>query len=160
MATFSILVAELLVDDRPAPDIAQLGAKKGVATGVLALLEFDHGPELALPLDCHAVSEITGVHHTGLRLYPLGVSCTPLVAASLDLAEDRVAKLVRARHRAEEFGALSPGGLELDIAEAPGAAPEPLEGGEILDPVDGDRARELRQDALVEDDALVGEDIL
>src|SRR5713226_7672950 len=90
----------------------------------------------------------------------LGVRRTPLSAASLDLAEDRVAKLLRLRHRAELLGTLPAGGLELDVTVAPGPAPQSLEGGEILDPVDGDRARELGDDPLVEDDALVGEDVL
>src|SRR5947209_11769177 len=49
-------------------DVAQLGAEKGIATGVLALLELEHDPELILPLDRHAVAEITRVDHTGMRL--------------------------------------------------------------------------------------------
>src|SRR2546427_4342247 len=87
----------------------------------------------------------------------LGVRRTPLPAARLDLTEDRVAQLLRARHRAQQLGALPPRRFELDIAEAPGPAPEPLEGRQVLDPVDGDRAGELGNDPLVEDDALVGE---
>src|ERR1700704_348766 len=91
---------------------------------------------------------------------PLGVRRTPLVAARLDLAEDRVAQLLRARHRAEHLGALPAGRLELDVPEAPGPAPQSLVGGQILDPVDGDRPGEFGDDPLVEDDPLVGQDVL
>src|SRR5438874_639102 len=91
---------------------------------------------------------------------PLGVRRTPLPAARLDLAEDRVAQLLGARHGAEQLGALAAGGFELDVPEAPGPAPEPLEGRQVLDPVDGDRSGELGDDPLVEDDALVGEHVL
>src|SRR5438309_1004539 len=91
---------------------------------------------------------------------PLGVRRTPLPAARLDLAEDRVAQLLGARHRAEQLGALAAGGFELDVPEAPGPAPEPLEGRQVLDPVDGDRSGELGDDPLVEDDPLVGKHVL
>src|SRR6267143_2325896 len=67
---------------------------------------------------------------------PLGVRRTPLPATSLDLAEDRVAKLLRAGDGAEQLRALPAGGLELDVPEAPGAPPEALEGGEGRDPID------------------------
>ena len=73
----AILVAELLIDDRPAPHVAQLGAEEGIAAGVLALLELEHDPEPAFPLDRHAVAEITGVDHTGMRLYPARGSPNP-----------------------------------------------------------------------------------
>src|SRR2546425_6248503 len=91
---------------------------------------------------------------------PVGVYRTPLTAAGLDLTEDRVAQLLRARHRAKHLGPLPSRRFELDVAEAPGPAPEPLEGREVLDPVDGDRPGELGNDPLVEDDALVGEHVL
>src|ERR1700674_2396677 len=58
-----IFVSEFLVDDRAAANVAQLGAKEGVAASILPLLELDHDPELPLPLDRHAVLEITGVDH-------------------------------------------------------------------------------------------------
>src|SRR5207302_8750198 len=73
----AILVPELLVDDRPSPDIAQLGAEKGVAASVLALLELEHDPEAVLPFDRHAIAEIAGVDHTGMRLYPARGSPNP-----------------------------------------------------------------------------------
>src|SRR5436309_2232253 len=68
----AVLVAELLVDDRPAAHIAQLGAEEGVAAGVLALLKLDHDPELPLPLDRHPVAEIAGVHHVRQGIVPRG----------------------------------------------------------------------------------------
>src|SRR5438132_13721716 len=79
----------------------------------------------------------------------LGVGRTPLPSARLDLAEDRVAQLLWARHRAEQLGALLAGRLELDVPEAPGTTPEPLERRQVLDPVDGDRPGELGDDPLV-----------
>src|SRR5438105_3385601 len=57
---------------------------------------------------------------------PLGVRRTPLPSARFDLAEDRVAQLLRAWHRAEQLGAFPARGFELDVPEAPGPAPEPL----------------------------------
>src|SRR5438034_426952 len=59
----AVLVAKLLVDDRSAAHVAQLGAKEGATAGVLALLKLDHDPELPLPLDRHPVAEIAGVNH-------------------------------------------------------------------------------------------------
>src|SRR5437763_5526631 len=73
----AILVAELLVDDRPGPHIPQLGAEEGIAAGILALLEFEHDPEPTFPLDRHAIAEITRVDHTGMRLYPARGSPNP-----------------------------------------------------------------------------------
>src|SRR5713101_1180066 len=58
-----VFVPELLVDDRPAADVPQLGAEKRVAAGILALLELEHDPEFPLPLDCHAVAKVAGVDH-------------------------------------------------------------------------------------------------
>src|SRR5438445_5699996 len=91
---------------------------------------------------------------------PLGVRRTPLPASRLDLAEDRVAQLLRTGHRAEQLGTLPAGGFELDVPEAPGPAPEALECRQVLDPIDGDRPGKLGDDALVEDDALVGQHVL
>src|SRR2546425_3272955 len=82
-----------------------------------------------------------GLTIPGCDCTPLRVRRTPRVPAGFDLAEDRVAKLLRVRHRAEQFGALPAGRLELDVPEAPCPAPAPLEGGEILNPVDGNRPR-------------------
>src|SRR6266550_959188 len=73
----AILVAELLIDDRPAPHVAELGAEEGIAAGVLALLELEHDPQPALPFDRHAIAKITGVDHTGMRLYPARGSPNP-----------------------------------------------------------------------------------
>src|SRR5437588_9802986 len=70
-------------------------------------------------------------------------------APCLDLGEDGVSQLLRSRHRAEHFGAIPPGGLQLDVPEAPGSAPQPLERGQVLDPIDGDRSGKLRNDSLV-----------
>src|SRR5438132_6427874 len=81
-------------------------------------------------------------------------------APCLDLGEDGVAQLLRSRHRAEHFGAIPPGGLQLDIPKAPGSAPQPLERGQVLDPIDGDRSGKLRNDAFVQDHALIGQHVL
>src|SRR5712692_3469999 len=89
-----------------------------------------------------------------------GIRRSALPASGLDLGKDGVAQLLRAGHRVEEFPALPARRLELDVPEAPGAPPEPLESGEVLDPVDGDRARKLGDDAFIQDDALVGHDVL
>src|SRR5207244_12386474 len=90
---------------------------------------------------------------------PLGVRRTPLPAARLDLAEDRVAQLLWARHRAEQLGALPAGGLELDVPEAPGATPQPLERRQVLDPGEGGRPGGRGDDPRAADDALVGQNV-
>src|ERR1700736_6571417 len=102
-----------------------------------------------------------GFTMSGKGLYPVPAnSKLAWPATSLDLGEDRISELLRAGDGAEHLGAIPPGRLQLDVPEPPGPAPQPLEGGEVLDPIDRNRPRKLRNDALVQDDALVGQHVL
>jgi len=68
----AILVAELLVDDGAGANVSELGPEKGVTSRVLTLLELEHDPQPVLPLDRHAVSEITRVDHVRLGILAFG----------------------------------------------------------------------------------------
>src|SRR5207253_10863015 len=67
---------------------------------------------------------------------PLGIRLTPLPAARLDLAEDRVAQLLGARHRPEQPGTLAACKFEVDVAESPVRTTDPVEARQVLEPVD------------------------
>src|SRR5205085_4206418 len=156
-----VFVSELLVDDGAALDVPKLRPEKGIAAGILPLLELEHDPEPAFPLDGHAVAEVAGVNHSGKRFYREFANRNRISAraAGFHLGEDGVAKLLGPRNGAQDFRTLAPGRFQLDVTKSPGPTPYPLEGGQILNSINRDGAGKLGQDPLIEDDPLVGQDI-